>query len=90
MLLAVELIATLLVGFLLGRIWQIRQLLLAEQISKRSQATDCKPSMPLDRPTKEVRPASAAALHFHSSPTAFAGRFRASHQSLQHVGGSAV
>jgi hypothetical protein len=104
MLLAVELITTLVLGFLLGRIWQIRrQILLAENVSKRrrpiasgvagkdrSQPTDCKPSMLLDRSKKELRPAPAAALHFRSSPAVFAGGFRASHQSLRHVDGSAL
>jgi hypothetical protein len=37
MLLAVELIITLLVGFVLGRIWQIRQqILFAEHVQRRS------------------------------------------------------
>jgi hypothetical protein len=40
MLLAVELIITLLLGFVLGRIWQIRQqILLAEHVQQRSYKT---------------------------------------------------
>lgn len=106
MLLVIELITVLLFGFVLGRIWQIRQqLVLAEhhrksqhaverrfanQSAERSQTIDRKPSVSSHRPNKEVPAAPASALRFRSSPAAFAGRFRALHQSLHHVGGSAL
>lgn len=105
MILAVELISALLLGFVLGRIWQIRQqLLLAEPGRKRqhplerrvvhqgvgrSQTTDRSPSMPSDRQNEELAAAPASPLHFRTSPAVFAGRFRALHNSLHYVGGSA-
>lgn len=96
MMLVLELITTLLLGFVLGRIWEIRQrLVLAErrrqrqhsvgrrvvhQGAERSQTTDRAPSVPSDRHNKELSAASASALPFRSGPAAFAGRLRASHQ----------
>lgn len=97
MMLALELIITLLLGFVLGRIWEIRQrLVLAEhqrqrqhsigrpvlnKVAERSQTTDRNPSVLSDRHNKELPAASASALPFRSGPAAFAGRLRASHQT---------
>lgn len=102
MLLAFELITTLLLGFVLGRIWQIRQqILLAEHVdnrrrpvesgimgqgSERSQATDYKSLMASDR-QNNARPISpASAVRLSGRPAASPGRFHALHQSLHHVG----
>jgi hypothetical protein len=106
MVMLVGMLTTLLLGFVLGRIWQIRQQLVltehqrtrqhsverrvANQGAERSQTIDRKPLVSSHRPNEEVPAAPASALHFRSSPAAFAGRFRALHQSLQHVGGSAL
>ena len=97
MMLVFELTTTLLVGFLLGRIWEIRQrLVLAERLrqrqssvkrpvisqnAERSQPAGRNPSVPSDRHDKELTVASASALPFRSGPAAFAGRFRALHQT---------
>jgi hypothetical protein len=61
MLLAVELIITLLLGFVLGRIWQIRQqILFAEQVQRRSYK-----SAPAN---KEPSPATTLSLQGNARP----------------------
>jgi len=98
MVLAIELIITLLLGFVLGRIWQIRQQILlaeyvdrrhhpfesamADQGSARSQAA--KPSLSDDRNNNlPVVPVSAVRLRGGTAP--IAGRFHALHQHLHHA-----
>jgi hypothetical protein len=106
MVMLVGMITTLLLGFLLGRIWQIRQeILLAEQVHKRqhaaewsvaieasrqSPATDSKPSVLSDRRNAGLLRAPVPAVRFRGGSIASPGRFRALHQSLQHVGGSVL
>jgi hypothetical protein len=96
MMLVLELMTTLLLGFVLGRIWEIRQrLILAEyqrqlqrsagrrvgnQGTERSQTTGRNPSIPAHH-HKEVSAAPASALHFRSGPAAFAARLCALHQT---------
>jgi hypothetical protein len=99
MIFAIELITVLLLGFVLGRIWQIRQgLILAEDVRRRldesSVASNERPRADcnyaaLSGHRNKAPAAPAPALHLRNSPAAFAGRFRALHQSLQHAGGSA-
>jgi hypothetical protein len=61
MLLAVELIITLLLGFVLGRIWQIRQqILFAEHVQRRSYK-----SAPAN---KEPSPATTLSLQSNAPP----------------------
>jgi hypothetical protein len=103
MLLAVELITMLVLGFVLGRIWQIRQeLLLAEHVvkrrlpdeneiesqgSERSQTTGRNSSMPSDRQTESLPVAPVSARLLRGSPMASRGRFQTLHQSLHPVSG---
>jgi hypothetical protein len=61
MLLAVELIITLLVGFVLGRIWQIRQqILFAEHVQRRSYKSALA--------NKESPPATTLSLQGNARP----------------------
>jgi hypothetical protein len=99
MLFAIELITVLLLGFVLGRIWQIRKgLILTEDVRRRldesSVARNERPQADRSYSTLsdhryKVPAAPAPALHLRNSPSTFAGRFRALHQSLQHAGGNA-
>lgn len=62
MLLAIELILTLLVGFVLGRVWQIRQqILFAERVRRRS--------FKISVADKERPPATASNLGNKARPT---------------------
>lgn len=87
------LLTTLLLGFVLGRIWQIRQQIqlaehrdkrqlpvelgMASQRGEQTQTTDRKPS---DRWDNEVR----------RGRSGYTSRFDASHRPLHHVGGSSL
>ena len=101
MILTVELIIALLLGFALGRIYEIRQqLVMAQQLGKwqhpverRLANRDTQPSQTparkhllSGRPSKEVSAAPSSALPFRIGPAAFAGIFRGSQQT--HMGGS--
>lgn len=90
MLFAIELITALLFGFVLGRIWQIRQgLIWAEDVRRRLDES----SVASNERSQTDRNYSTLSDHRHKVPVAsepaFVGRFRALHQSLQHAGGSA-
>jgi hypothetical protein len=97
----IELLGTLLLGFVLGRIYEIRQQLvsaqglrnrkhpverrLAHRRIQRSQADEREQL----RPNKEVSAGPASALPFRSSPAVLAGgRLRDPQQPWAHVGGS--
>lgn len=98
----IELATMLLLGFVLGRIWQIRQQLLLNVYVQRRldengtarrerlEAPDLKSSMVPDLRSNDFPVASPPTLHFHANPAAFAGRFHALHQSLQQVRASSV
>jgi hypothetical protein len=97
MMLLLELAVTLLLGFVLGRVWQIRQqLLLDESVRRRldesgatskerPHAIDSKSSVLSDRRNNSFPVAPTSTLHFQANAAAYAGRFHALHQSLQHV-----
>jgi len=103
MVLFIELVVTLLLGFVLGRLYEIRQQLvlsqglhnrqhpverrLAHRGTQRSQAVERK-QLFSGRSHKEVSAAPASALPFRSSPAVLAGRSRGSQHPWAHVGGS--
>jgi hypothetical protein len=75
MLLAVELILTLLVGFVLGRVWQIRQQIqFAERVRQRSfkisVADKKRPPATASNPGNKARPTSPASAMRLSIPNA--------------------
>jgi len=98
----IELAGTLLLGFVLGRLYEIRQqFVLAQELHnrqhpverrlahrgrQRSQTAERK-QLFSGRPNKEVS-APASALPFRSSPAVLAGRSRGSQHPWAHVGGS--
>ena len=102
MMLLLELAAMLVVGFVFGRIWQVRhQLLLDEDVRRRlnesgvtirerPQAIDSKSSMLSDRRNNNFPVTPTSTLHFHADPGAYAGRFHGLHKSLQHVRASSM
>lgn len=104
MMLFAELIGTLLLGFVLGRIYEIRQQLVLAQERRTNRQHPVERRLPSrgpqrsqttapkhllsGRPKKEVSAAPASALPFRSSPAVLAGRSRGSQHIWAHVGGS--
>jgi hypothetical protein len=99
MVLSVELLAMLLLGFVLGRIWQIRQqILLAGPVGKpqspnnavanrgsaRRQAIDLSPS-PSHRQNNDLPPRPGSEVRLRGGPAPFTGRFPAVHRPLQYA-----
>ena len=101
MMLFIELVGTLLLGFVLGRLYEIRQqLVLAQELRNRQRSVERRLAhrgtqrsqtaernqLFSDRPNKEVSAAAASGLPFRSSPAVLAGRSRGSR--WVHAGGS--
>jgi hypothetical protein len=105
MVLGIGLLTALLFGFVLGRIWQIRQQIIwvegvdkrrspytvkSDRTSGRSQLIDSEASASRSNTNNGLAVAPEPIVRLRGGPAPFTGRFQGLHQSLHHAGASSL